>query len=129
MQFYRIQTRLFCDVYTAYRHLTQNDKILKWSTIVPGQMESVLNTSVQWTGLPSHSEAIMLEFFIMNCTEDTEFCTEIHLMCKMTTGERLQDDFDLTTCQKVLEALREHFNREWIIRDFDLTHPKLLKTR
>ena len=129
MVFFRVQTRLFCDVNSAFRALTHPESISKWSSLIPKHMDGVKPEKVFWTELSGVLSKYQLEFYVMNCTEETEYCSEIHVLLKCG-GEafRLEED-EKANLLALMEDLRTHFNKEWRISEFDLTHPKLLKSR
>ena len=129
MVFFRVQTRLFCDVYSAFRALSQPERIAKWSSLIPGHIDGKKHEKVFWSDLSGVLSKFQLTFYVMNCTEETEYCSEIHALLKC--GD---EPFDLEEGEKdyllaLMEDLRVHFNREWCISEFDLSHPKLLKSR
>ena len=92
-------------------------------------MDGVKPEKVFWTELSGVLSKYQLEFYVMNCTEETEYCSEIHVLLKCG-GEafRLEED-EKANLLALMEDLRTHFNKEWRISEFDLTHPKLLKSR
>ena len=129
MVFFRIQTRLFCDVYSAFRALSQPERISRWSLLIPKHIEGKKHEKVFWSELSGVLSRFQLEFYVMNCTEETEYCSEIHVLLKCG-DEPFQLEEDEKSCLiALIEDLRAHFNKEWCISEFDLSHPKLLKSR
>lgn len=129
MIFFRVQTRLFCDVNSAFRALSQPERIAKWSSLIPSQIDDKKHEQVLWTDLAGILSKYQLEFYVMNCTESTEYCSEIHALLKCGGEPFVLAEDEKTYFLAVIEDLRAHFNREWRISDFDLSHPKLLKSR
>lgn len=129
MVFFRVQTRLFCDVYSAFRALSQPERISRWSSLIPKHIEGKKHEKVFWSELSGVLSRFQLEFYVMNCTEETEYCSEIHVLLKCG-DEPFQLEEDEKSCLiALIEDLRAHFNKEWCISEFDLSHPKLLKSR
>ena len=129
MVFFRVQTRLFCDVNSAFKALTQPELISKWSSLIPKRIDGKKYETVLWSECSGVLSKYQLEFYVMNCTEQTEYCSEIHVLLKCG-GESFQLEEEEKVCfLELIEELRAHFNKEWHIGEFDLTHPKLLKSR
>ncbi len=125
MNFLRFQTRINTDIYDAFRFLTKNDKISKWTQLRVENMEQTPYTQVVW----HINNAPIYEFNIMKCALKTEYCTEIHMIVRfdkvynLTEKEVFEEVIDIESAKAIalLESLRKHFNKEWIIRDQDLT--------
>ncbi|WP_430884709.1 SRPBCC domain-containing protein [Fusibacter sp. JL216-2] len=91
------------------------------STIKTYDREKILE--VDWQDSLSGHEAYELTVRFMPCRSDTEYCSEIHLMFKhkhRTLNEeevkRYSDIFEA-----LLEKIRKCQNKDWIIKDSDLT--------
>ena len=125
MNFLRFQTRINTDIYDAFRFLTKNDKISKWTQLRAENMEQTPYTQVVW----QFNDAPDYEFNIMKCAVKTEYCTEIHMIVKfdkaynLTEKEVFDEVINIESAKAIalLESLRKHFNKEWTIRDQDLT--------
>ncbi|GAB6107002.1 hypothetical protein [Fusibacter bizertensis] len=125
MNFLRFQTRINTDIYGAFRMLTKVEKISKWTQVSAEYMESTPYTQVVW----QFKDAPSYEFNLMKCAAKTEYCTEIHLIIKLNSEfisneNETKDDFIALESAKaiaLLESLRKHFNKDWIIQDRDLT--------
>ena len=124
MNFIRFQTRLNTDIYGAYRSLTNPDKINQW---LGRKLDAVAGEpfqSVIWKGYVPYENMETLEFYIMKCASKTEYCTEVHLKVNFDvpleqTDAQYGEIYELT--KGILEALRKHFNKDWVIQDKDLT--------
>jgi len=131
MKFIRVSTRLYCDIYEAYRALTADRRLVKYfnledECLYVGERELQINISqkepyqkVEWTIV---NEGVKATFHIMQCTAKTEYCTEVHLMLhKQNTGltEPEVEKWRLIG-RDLLEVLREHYNKDWVISDEDL---------
>lgn len=133
--FFRISTRLNCDIFAAYRFFTNPVKINKWTsvdenfrmgignpyTINPFRDEiSSIGTSVtdfetnQYISLNWHdskffrsenSKQCKVEIYFMKCTSNTEYCTEIQIL--VSGWKRYEWDAEL------FEAYKEYF-QNWI---------------
>ena len=124
MKFIRLHTRLHADVYEAYRSLTRADRIEKWLGKAHVEVEGEPYQSVVWHVREGNLKHAMLEFYIMKCAVKTEYCTEVNLLIRFTeafepTDEHTENSID--SCKQVLERLRKHYNKEWVIQDKDLT--------
>lgn len=133
MRFVRNQVRLNCDLNTAYRSMTNQVKIDQWSSVVPVDINSENQNVICWSvNIPMSNDESektnlhLLEFNIMSCTESTEYCTEIHLITRFSSDEKDQLDRYSKT---LLEKLRFHFNKSWVIQDKDLTLSSLKRSR
>jgi hypothetical protein len=137
MNFLRVSTRLFCDVYEAFRGLTKDSRMTAWAgktgqTVRIGENEfemtivsEVPYERVEWV-LPN--EALRLTFNMMKCTSKTEYCTEVHLIVAPLDGEVLSDAVEKdwkTSAPQLLEQLRAHYNKDWVILDSDLSLSQL----
>ncbi|HAS74653.1 MAG TPA: hypothetical protein DCS67_10960 [Clostridiales bacterium UBA8960] len=124
MNFIRLQTRLNTDVYGAYRSLTNPEKIVKWLGHEHVDLVGDPFQSVIWQNYGTEANAQKLEFFLMKCASKTEYCTEVHLLIKfsapMACTDQAYEKINNTSLQ-LLEALRKHFNKDWVIQDRDLT--------
>lgn len=136
MNFVRNQVRLNCDLNTAYKSLTNLAKIADWESESPKEILSDNKNYVQWMvqipfELEDQSTALnqayfKLEFYLMSCTESTEYCTEIHMITKLNE----EDSHHLNQYSKaLLEKLRFYFNKSWVIQDKDLTLSSLKRSR
>lgn len=136
MRFVRNQVRLNCDLNTAYRSLTNQVKIEQWLSVVPVDINIENQNVICWSvNIPVSNEEntpseetnlYLLEFNMMSCTESTEYCTEIHLITRFSSDERdLLDQYS----KNLLEKLRFHFNKSWVIQDKDLTLSSLKRSR
>ena len=136
MRFVRNQVRLNCDLNTAYKSLTNQTKIDQWSNVVPVDIKRENQNAICWSvNIPMSDEENasseganlhLLEFNMMSCTESTEYCTEIHLITKFLGDERDQLNH---YSKALLEKLRVHFNKSWVIQDKDLTLSSLKRSR
>jgi hypothetical protein len=136
MRFVRNQARLNCDLNTAYKSLTNQAKIDQWSNVVPVDIKSENQNAICWSvNIPMSNEEnasseganlYLIEFNMMSCTESTEYCTEIHLITRFPGDERDQLDH---YSKALLEKLRVHFNKSWVIQDKDLTLSSLKRSR
>jgi hypothetical protein len=80
---------------------------------------------VEWV-LPD--EALRLTFNMMKCTSKTEYCTEVHLIVATLDGTALSDDVEKAWKAKaaqLIEQLRAHYNKDWVILDADLSLSQL----
>ncbi len=136
MRFVRNQVRLNCDLKTAYKSLTNQTKIDQWSNVVPVDIKRENQNAICWSvNIPMSDEENasseganlhLLEFNMMSCTESTEYCTEIHLITRFSSDEKDQLD---QYSKALLEKLRFHFNKSWVIQDKDLTLSSLKRSR
>ncbi|MDH8679621.1 hypothetical protein QE109_15785 [Fusibacter bizertensis] len=127
MNFLRFQVRLNTDIYNAYRSLVNIEKILKWTEVRASSITGVPYSQVSW----EFEDALDYEFNIMQCAVKTEYCTEIHMLIKLDAINSSKfnevealDDFIKSESAKanaLLESLRKHFNKDWVIQDRDLT--------
>ncbi len=145
-QFVKMKTRLNCDLFEAYRSLTRKDKMEKWgaafmedgfeikseSGSLIAQIEAYgdLNESVMpviWSGKIILNEEgnlaveqmCKLSFYRMNCTQKTEYCTEVHLMIEPKDETCEEASLNLVG-EMILERIRERYNKDWVILDSDL---------
>lgn len=131
MDFIRVNTRLYCDIYEAFRMLSKEARLEKYfgksdSTLILKNESFLLEciekdeyVKVEWH---FKSPRVSFIFNIMNCTSKTEYCTEVHLLIKSFNPEYLeqnQESFRLIG-NSVLEVLRKHYNKDWVIKDSDL---------
>ena len=136
MHFVRNQVRLNCDLNTAYKSLTNQSKINQWTSEAPREIICETSNHIKWSvDIPTLYEALIpsranasqtLEFYIMSCTENTEYCTEVHLIVKFDDDEKVFLD---QYSRDLLERLRFHFNKTWVIQDKDLTLSSLKRSR
>lgn len=124
MNFIRLQTRLNTDIYGAYRSLTNPEKMLQW--LGEKHMDLIGNPyqSVLWQNYGEYPNTKTLEFYLMKCASKTEYCTEVHFLVKFDTSlERTDAAYQAVhmESERILEALRKHFNKDWVIQDKDLT--------
>ncbi|MBS7527271.1 hypothetical protein KHM83_11320 [Fusibacter paucivorans] len=137
MNFLRVSTRLFCDVYEAFRGLTKDSRMTAWAgkseaIVRIGEIEfkmsidlEVPNERVEWV-LPD--EGLRLTFNMMKCTSKTEYCTEVHLVVASLDGEALSDEVGKVwqrNANQLMEQLRAHYNKDWVILDTDLSLSQL----
>ncbi len=149
MNFLHKTTRLGCDLGRAFRFLTKPDMIKKWSNLdadismkkgghytLTSSEDAVLqlNTSgsvildyerekylhIEWKDA-NESYDLLIRF--MQCTYETEFCTEMHLMFKHM--ERSLSELEVESYndlfETLLEELRKYQNKDWVIQDSDLS--------
>jgi len=132
MNFVRVSTRLYCDIYEIYRTLTMEKRLTKHFNWADGYLK-IDETRIQanisekepyqkvvWS---MEKGVFSATFNIMQCTSKTEYCTEVHLMLKkenQTLTELEANQWRLIG-EVVLEMLREHYNKDWVITDEDLS--------
>ena len=132
MKFVRVSTRLFCDIYEAFRGLTKDSRLEIWSEkkdsiISIGDEKYVFdfgsfltNQSVIWI-LPDDN--VKFIFNLMKCAAKTEYCTEVHLIIEKLDALEI-DDTEKVKYEIIgallLEQLRKHYNKDWVILDTDL---------
>ena len=126
--FIRRKTRLNTDVINALRMLSSIERIQKWTKDIPDHIEKKTDNHVVWMYDDFDKQRLIFEFYLMQCTQKTEYCTEIQLLLK--TGDEKEPPNETATqkAEKVLEDIRFKFNQSWIIEDKDL-NSSLLKTR
>jgi hypothetical protein len=117
MNFIRNKTRLKGDIYTVMRHFTINDKVAKWTTVVPTVIEKVHMQRIDWTVVDGDGNSIACQFHVMRCAAKTEFCTEVHMI--VTVTEENAEQLDSFSCD-LLEKLRVYYNKTWVIGDHEL---------
>lgn len=131
MNFVRVSTRLFCDIFEAFRGLTKDSRRSVWAGKVDDQLvvgdqslrmvevSEIQNQKVVWS-LPE--KGIKMTFNIMQCAAKTEYCTEIHLMVENEEGPIETSEIKGLTQlgEALLEQLRQHYNKDWVILDTDL---------
>lgn len=134
MLYLRNTTRLSCDVYGAYRQLIHPDKIANWLNGVElsiNKIEGTMYSEVKWSVVLASGESCDLAFHMMKCTQKSEYCTEVHLVT--TTQETRQCELTVDSIYNecslaILDALRVHFNKDWVIEDKDI-HSSLFSNR
>ncbi|MCA0385129.1 MAG: hypothetical protein LCH34_05945 [Firmicutes bacterium] len=112
----RNHTRLHGDIYAVYRKLSKREQIEKWTNDAVEVLECVPYDRVSWR-VTLEGEAVILTFHLMRCAVKTEYCTEVHAVCD--NSEHLEDLKQ--PLADLLEKLRRHFNKDWVIQDRDLT--------
>ena len=114
MSFIRRQVRLHTDIYDAYRYLTNTARIEKWYDNIPTQIEGTPFTQVTWHfkngDIPERTV-----FHIMKCGSKTEYCTEVHAILPLDLGHQNEE-----WIEDLLERLRQHYNRDWVISESDI---------
>lgn len=79
---------------------------------------------VKWEDTLSKGESYDLTVRFMPCRSDTEYCSEIHLMFKHNLRSGLTEE-EVKIYNNVFEALLERIrkcqNKDWVIKDSDLT--------
>jgi hypothetical protein len=126
--FIRRKTRLNTDVINALRMLSSEQRIQKWTVNIPTYIDLVNDNQVLWRFDDSDHQNLVFEFHLMQCTQKTEYCTEIHLLIKTGDSIGSPDESSIEKGEKILEDIRFKFNQSWIIEDKDL-NSSLLKTR
>ncbi len=126
--FIRRKTRLNTDVINTLSMLSSAEHIQNWTTHMPAQIEIVNDNLVTWRYGGDDEMDLTFEFHLMQCAENTEYCTEIHLLLKTVESMGTLNKNIIERAEKILEAIRYKFNRSWIIEDKDL-NSSLLKTR
>jgi hypothetical protein len=126
--FIRRKTRLNTDVINALRMLSSIERIQKWTTDIPEHIEKMTDNLVVWKYNDLDQQRLIFEFYLMQCTQKTEYCTEIQLLLKTVDEKEPPNETATQKAEKVLEDIRFKFNQSWIIEDKDL-NSSLLKTR
>ncbi|MDW7660240.1 MAG: hypothetical protein SCL54_02315 [Bacillota bacterium] len=126
--FIRRKTRLNTDVINALRMLSSIERIQKWTKDIPDHIEKTNDNHVVWKYDDFDKQKLIYEFYLMQCTEQTEYCTEIQLLLKAVDEQEPPNDSGIQKAERVLEDIRFKFNQSWIIEDKDL-NSSLLKTR
>ncbi|MCD4713280.1 MAG: hypothetical protein K8R73_08365 [Clostridiales bacterium] len=126
--FIRRKTRLNTDVINALRMLSSIERIQKWTTDIPEHIEKMTDNHVVWKYDDFDKQSIIFEFYLMQCTQKTEYCTEIQLLLKTIDEKEPPNESATHKAESVLENIRFKFNQSWIIEDKDL-NSSLLKTR
>lgn len=124
MLFLRDSVRLNTDVYGAFRYLTKATYIEKWWHEMPEIINDEPYERVTWKLKTSEDMPIKLAFHIMRCAVKTEYCTEIHLVIPFEKDTDRSSETYLEAQRfgaRVLEMLRVHFNKKWVITDKDLS--------
>ncbi len=87
------------------------------------QYEREKTLEVSWRDSLHTGASYNLLVRFMPCRSDTEFCTELHLMFKHQDRMLEQDEFDVYSklFGGLFERLRQHVNKDWVIRDADLS--------
>ena len=126
--FIRRKTRLNTDVINALRMLSSKDHIQKWTKDIPDHIEKKTDNHIVWKFDDFDKQMLIFELYLMQCTEKTEYCTEIQLLLKTVDEKELPSEMAIQKAEKILEDIRFKFNQSWIIEDKDL-NSSLLKTR
>lgn len=126
--FIRRKTRLNTDVINAVRMLSSSERVQKWTTNIPNYIDRVNDNLVIWRFDDSKLKGLVFEFHLMQCTQKTEYCTEIQLLLKSEDSNGSPDESSIEKAEIILEDIRIKFNQSWIIEDKDL-NSSLLKTR
>lgn len=126
--FVRRKTRLNTDVINAVRMLSYTQHIQKWTINIPIQIEKINENLILWYFRDDESNKLTFEFHLMQCAQNTEYCTEIHLLLRKDDLNISPSLSSIEKAEKILEDLRVKFNQSWIIEDKDL-NSSLLKTR
>ena len=131
MNFIRVSTRLYCDIYEAYRALTADRRLVKYFNLEDkclyiGETKLQVNISekepyqkVAWS---IENEGVTAIFHIMQCAVKTEYCTEVHLMIHKQNQNLTEPEVEKWRLigEALLEVLREQYNKDWVITDEDL---------
>lgn len=126
--FIRRKTRLNTDVINALRMLSSPERIEKWTTSIPDYIDKRNDNHIIWRFDDSKFKDLIFEFHLMQCTQKTEYCTEIQLLLKTSDSYGSPEESSIEKAEKILEDIRFKFNQSWIIEDKDL-NSSLLKTR
>lgn len=124
MLFLRKSVRLNTDVYGAFRYLTKATYIEKWWHEMPDKIEGEPYEHVTWMLESSEGSWIKMEFHIMRCAVKTEYCTEVNLVIPFDKDTEKSSEAYVEIQRfgtHVLEMLRVHFNKKWVITDKDLS--------
>ena len=91
------------------------------STIKAYEREKILK--INWKDTYNVEEVYDLTIRFMPCRSDTEYCTEIHLMFQHSLRQLNEEESKTYNAvfQALLEKLRKCQNKDWIIKDSDLT--------
>ncbi|BEP30056.1 hypothetical protein [Helicovermis profundi] len=97
------------------------NRIIKSTAIASYKREKNLSINIE----TYNGNKTLVEFSFMKCGPNTEFCTEIHLIQKEFEETKDQDTINFFSkfWDEKLDALREIFNKEWIIEDDDISLP------
>jgi len=117
MNFVRNKIRLKGDMNHVIKHLTLYDAIIKWSKVVPTQIDKDQFQRVDWKVTYDGAHIIDCQFHVMRCAIKTEYCTEVHLVAMVSEEDHAQID---VFSKALLEALRVHYNKAWVIGDNEL---------
>lgn len=101
------------------------DRIKDWTDNIPSQIEEVNDNLILWRFGDNISKDVTFEFHFMQCAQNTEYCTEIHLLIK---ADESPESNIVERADAILESIRFKINRSWVIEDRDL-NSSLLKTR
>lgn len=151
--FLHTSVRLYSDVRKAYKRFTVTDELNKWfSTEIQGSVNEgntvngllaqqnvlfqitykalereasmVFDFSAPLADAEARPEPYQVEIRFMQCTSDTYYCTEIHLMqygFEDTEQSLKAREIYRTFWEEKLETLRQMINRDWVIQDSELT--------
>jgi hypothetical protein len=117
----RIQTRLAVDLFSAKRMIHNLEKVRVWTKVIPLSIEEIGHQTVRWLLKTETEELFYLNFHLMRCGIKTEYCTEVHLVIEMRDSSQKPSPLAIAYAENILESLRFKTNRDWIIKDSELT--------
>lgn len=151
--FLHTSMRLYSDVRRAYKRFTNVEELEKWfGSEIQGDIEEgatlkgiltelekpfkivyttleketsiVFDFTAHLSDEVSNDDPYEVELRFMQCTSDTYYCTEIHLMqygFDDTETSLKEREIYLEFWKEKLEVLRKMINKDWVIQDSELT--------
>lgn len=138
--FINIKTRLNCDLYEGHRAFCKDSKLESWGAVINDDNILIkttqgdikcriaehgdLNENIKpiiWTGFLGGEMQFKISFYRMNCTQKTEYCTEVQALIEWEDSLGIDDIERLKKAVgEMLEAVRNRYNKNWVIEDRDL---------